>query len=111
MSGATNCRRIARLIMARLCGDDAIKGMHIHHIDSDPHNNAPENLVILNPKEHGAIRRQTPDGDSTDMILRDVPRSVRYGLKIEAAIEGRTMQDLVVEILEDHLKAKKGEAK
>ena len=49
--------------------------------------------------------------EMVDMILRDVPRSVRYGLKIEAAIEGRTMQDLVVEILEDHLKAKKGEAK
>jgi hypothetical protein len=34
------------------------KGMHVHHVDHDPSNNDPSNLLLVTPAEHAALHRQ-----------------------------------------------------
>lgn len=39
-----------RLVAGKIHGD--LSGFDVHHIDHDPHNNHPDNLTLLTPKEH-----------------------------------------------------------
>jgi hypothetical protein len=46
-----------RLIAAAAIGRMLSHDEHVHHIDLDPLNNAPENLVIVTATQHGRIHR------------------------------------------------------
>lgn len=46
-----------RLVAAAALGRFLAPGEHVHHIDLDALNNAPENLVIVTPTQHGRIHR------------------------------------------------------
>lgn len=48
-----------RLVMFELGHD--IAGKHVHHLDHDKTNNAPENLVVLSVSEHSALHGHTPN--------------------------------------------------
>ena len=39
----------------------------------------------------------------TAIIIRNVPESVRRGIKVAAAAEGKTMQALVIELMMRHI--------
>ena len=41
--------------MEGILGRYLTKDEHVHHIDLDPTNNSPNNLVVLNPSEHGRL--------------------------------------------------------
>lgn len=46
-----------RLIAALLLGRSLEDGEMVHHLDLDRSNNSPDNLVIVNPTEHGSFHR------------------------------------------------------
>lgn len=46
-----------RLIAAVLIGRPLEDGEMVHHLDLDRSNNSPENLVVVNPTEHGTFHR------------------------------------------------------
>lgn len=46
-----------RLVMATAIGRFLRPGEHVHHIDLDPTNNSPENLVILTRSQHSRLHR------------------------------------------------------
>ena len=49
--------------------------------------------------------QRKPDANErmTAIIIRNVPESVRRGLKAAAAAEGKTMQKLVTELIVNHI--------
>lgn len=47
-----------RLVMSRVLGRTLRADEHIHHIDENPVNNAPENLMIVTPEEHRRIHNR-----------------------------------------------------
>lgn len=46
-----------RLVMAGVLGRMLASDEHVHHLDLDQTNNAPENLVILSPSQHSRLHR------------------------------------------------------
>ena len=46
-----------RLIAAMLLGRPLEEGEMVHHLDMDRSNNSPDNLVVVNPREHGEFHR------------------------------------------------------
>ena len=49
---------VHRLIYAWVTGAEPAEGLHIHHIDGNPRNNAWSNLVVVTPQEHTALHRK-----------------------------------------------------
>lgn len=48
-----------RLIVSRQLGRALRADEHIHHVDENPANNAPENLQVVTPEEHRRIHNRT----------------------------------------------------
>jgi plasmid stability protein len=48
------------------------------------------------------------DANVVEIILRNIPREVRAKLKSRAALENKSMQDLVLELIRQYLKDKEG---
>lgn len=46
-----------RLVAALLLGRSLEEGEMVHHLDMDRSNNSPDNLVVVNPAEHGSFHR------------------------------------------------------
>lgn len=46
-----------RLVMAGVLGRSLRSDEHVHHIDLDSLNNAPENLILLTPSQHSRLHR------------------------------------------------------
>lgn len=46
-----------RLVMAGVLGRPLRRDEHVHHLDLDSLNNAPENLLIVTPSQHSRIHR------------------------------------------------------
>lgn len=85
-------RRVARVPVHRLVayqkyGDKALmKGMVVRHIDSDPSNNLPDNILIGTPSQN----------------MMDKPAKVRYEQSIHAALHQRIWDDeLILAIKQD----------
>lgn len=47
-----------RLVASRALGRPLLSDEHVHHIDEDPLNNSPENLVVLSRSEHTRLHHQ-----------------------------------------------------
>jgi hypothetical protein len=46
-----------RLNMEKKIGRSLLPSEHVHHIDGNPKNNNPENLMIVSPEEHARIHK------------------------------------------------------
>jgi len=49
-------RRIAVRILKQL--GRYVEGYHVHHLDGNPFNNDPDNLIMLHPKIHAKITKR-----------------------------------------------------
>lgn len=81
-----------RLVMANLYGVESVVGKVVHHIDGNKLNSSPENLEIMDNKEHPSMHNRKPNsnrrkiGESNPLIkcacgcdeLRD--KYDKYGL-------------------------------
>jgi hypothetical protein len=100
MRGNTAQRAEARKIMLNKFGPESIKGKVVHHKDGNPWNNDISNLEVLNIKEHRKKHAGVaPSVPCEEIIIRNVPESVRRELKSRAAKDGKTMQGLVLELI------------
>jgi hypothetical protein len=50
------------------------------------------------------IHKEEGDEKETAIIIRNVPESVRRDIKAKAAIEGKSMQGLILELITQHVK-------
>jgi hypothetical protein len=53
------------LIASRVLGKAVPKGVIVHHVDSNPKNNANSNLVICHERDHARIHARTAAYDAT----------------------------------------------
>lgn len=53
-----------RLIMIRKLGRPLKSNEHVHHIDGNPRNNNPENLIVLTSREHASHHNVDRERDS-----------------------------------------------
>jgi hypothetical protein len=90
----------ARKIAAKHFGENEIKGKIVHHKDGNPWNNEISNLEVLTAEEHRKKHRDLkPSAPCEEIIIRNVPESIRARLKANAALEGKSMQGLVLELI------------
>lgn len=50
-----------RVVAEQKIGRPLVKGEHVHHVDGNKQNNAPENLEVLTHAEHAVEHRSRPD--------------------------------------------------
>lgn len=100
MNGNTAQRAAARKIMADKYGAESVRGKVVHHKDGNPWNNEIPNLEILSIKEHRKKHAGVaPSVPYEEIIIRNVPESVRRDLKAKSAKEGKSMQGVVLELI------------
>lgn len=61
-----------RVVMSRVLGRDLERDEHVHHIDCNPSNNRPENLIVLTPVEHRRVHNRIRAGLSAIEALTEV---------------------------------------
>jgi uncharacterized protein YndB with AHSA1/START domain len=61
-----------RLVLAAALGRFLCTDEHVHHIDGDPLNNAPENLIVVTAGQHGKIHRLLDKGLGPREVLEQV---------------------------------------
>lgn len=84
------------------------RAYHIHHKDFNPLNNNINNLELLSPVEHVAKHRPKRILSKPEIIIRlaNVPEPVRRKLKAQAAIDGKTMQAIILDLIIGYIKGK-----
>lgn len=55
--------RVHRLLAVAEYGFDAVRGMHVHHVNGIPWDNRPDNIELLTPSEHGQHHYEAGDNE------------------------------------------------
>lgn len=61
-----------RMIVEQCTGRRLTSSEHVHHLDGDPSNNEPSNLVVLGRRQHGIINLMQKIADSLPDEIFDI---------------------------------------
>jgi len=83
------------VITERALGTSLPKGAIVHHVDEDPTNNSPSNLVVLqNQKEHMQLHARMRVRDAGGCVFKDkICSSCRQCVQVEGYNKDRSTYD------------------
>lgn len=90
-----------RVVMERVLGRPLKRSEHVHHIDGDPLNNAPENLCVMSQSEHSALHHevgQTEHGKRFTKPPISKPMALDVNRMVELRSHGFTIEQVAAEM-------------